>query len=313
MGQDKEAVIDNAKCVSCGVCIYKCPFGAIMDKSFILNLIDIIKRSEGNTKYKVYAVTAPAIAGQFTYASYAQVVSGLKKLGFYKAVEAALGADMVAYKEAEELKEKGFLTSSCCPGFVSYVKKHYPDMIKHVSANLSPMAEISKRIKEADPEAKVIFIGPCTAKKMEIQSPHVKEYVDCAITFEELQALFDGRGIEIENLEGEEIDDASYFGRIFARSGGLAEAVKEALTEQNSGDFPYNPLVCSGLDSCKSAVLKASKKLLAENFIEGMACHGGCVSGAGCIHYGDKNRRDVDSFAQGAGKNISDAIAKTKI
>jgi [FeFe] hydrogenase (group B1/B3) len=313
MGQENEAVINNDKCVSCGICIYKCPFGAIMDKSFILNLIDIIKKSEGNTKYKVYAVVAPAVAGQFTYASYAQVVSGLKKLGFYKAVEAALGADMVAYKEAQELKEKGFLTSSCCPSFVSYIKKHYPDMLKHVSENLSPMATISKCIKDKDPDAKVIFIGPCTAKKMEIQLPQVKEYVDCAVTFEELQALFDGRGIEIEKLEGQDMEDASYFGRIFARSGGLAEAVKEALAEQNSSEFSYNPISCSGLDSCKAVILKASRKLLTENFVEAMACQGGCVSGAGCIHYGDKNRRDVDNYAQKAGKNISESISKTEI
>ncbi|MDR2192167.1 MAG: monomeric [FeFe] hydrogenase, partial [Endomicrobium sp.] len=299
MGQDNAAVIKNDKCVACGVCISKCPFGAIMDKSFILNLVDILKKSKNNEEYKVYAVVAPAVAGQFNYANTSQVISGLKKLGFCGVFEAALGADMIAYKEAEELKEKGFLTTSCCPAFVNFVKKHYPDMSKNISTNLSPMAEISRRLKEKEPSAKIVFIGPCTAKKLEIQQPEVCKYVDCAITFEELQALFDSREIEIETLEEETVDDASYFGRIFARSGGVAEAVKEALKEQSGGkagtlaeetnavsaaiqnDFVYKPIVCSGLDSCKTAVLKASKNLLPENFIEGMACQGGCVSGAG--------------------------------
>lgn len=306
MGQDNAASINNDRCVACGVCISKCPFGAIMDKSFILNLVDIIKKSKNNVEYKVYAVIAPAIAGQFDYAKLGQAISGLKKLGFYGVFEAALGADMVACKEAAELKEKGFLTSSCCPAFVDFIKKHYPDMSKNVSANLSPMAEISKRIKEKDPSSKVVFIGPCTAKKLEIQKPEVSQFVDCAITFEELQALFDSREIEIENLAEETVEGASYFGRIFARSGGISEAVKEALLEQNINDISYKPLVCSGLDACKNAVLKASKNVLSENFIEGMACQGGCISGAGCINIGEKNKIAVEKYAGQAKKQIKD-------
>ena len=162
MSESKAAFIDNDSCISCGACVYQCPFGAISDKSFILNVIDIIKKSENNQKYKVYAVVAPSISSQFTYAKLGQVISGIKKLGFHSVVEAALGADMVSYKEAAELAEKGFLTSSCCPAFVSYIKNKFPQMEKHISHNLSPMAEISKYIKETTPEAKVVFIGPCT-------------------------------------------------------------------------------------------------------------------------------------------------------
>ena len=120
-GENHVAHIDDSKCIACGACVYQCPFGAIQDKSFLLDAIHIIRESEGNKKYKVYAVVAPSISSQFVYAKLGQVITGLKELGFFSVVEAALGADMVAYREAKELAEKGFLTSSCCPAFVSYI------------------------------------------------------------------------------------------------------------------------------------------------------------------------------------------------
>ena len=169
MNEDKCASIDYSKCISCGACVYQCPFGAISEKSFILDVIDILKKSNENKDYKVYAVVAPSISSQFSYAKLGQVITGIKRLGFYNVVEAALGADLVAYKEAAELREKGFLTSSCCPAFVTYTERQFPDLKDNISHNLSPMAEISKYIKENDPTAKIVFIGPCTAKKMEFQ------------------------------------------------------------------------------------------------------------------------------------------------
>ena len=150
----------------------------------------------------------------------------------YSVVEAALGADMVAYKEAAELAEKGFLTSSCCPAFVRYIETQFPKLVDKISHNLSPMATIGKYIKEMHPGCKIVFIGPCTAKKAEIQKDSVKDYIDNVITFEELQALFDSREIPLGELPEEVLDNASYYGRIFARSGGLTDAVAQALKEQ---------------------------------------------------------------------------------
>ena len=294
---DKSAKIDNDKCISCGACVYQCPFGAIMDKSYILDVIDLIKKSENNTKYKVYAVIAPAIASQFTYdksLKLGQVVSGIKALGFHSVVEAALGADMVAYNEAAELAEKEFLTSSCCPAFVSYVQKAFPKLADNVSHNFSPMATISKKLKELDPDCKVIIIGPCTAKKMEIKLDTVKPYVDSAITFAELQALIDSRDIDMTELEESPLDNASYYGRIFARCGGLADAGAEALLEQGITDFKLEGISCDGIEECRMALLKASKGVLKTKFNEGMACVGGCIGGAGCLTHGPKNKLEID-------------------
>lgn len=310
MGEDKQACIDNDKCISCGACVYQCPFGAITDKSFILNVIDILKKSQNNSKYKVFAVVAPSISSQFTYAKLGQVITGLKELGFFTVIEAALGADMVAEAESKELAEKGFLTSSCCPAFVDYIHKAYPDLVPLISHNLSPMATIAKYIKEHEGECKVIFIGPCTAKKMEVQKDSVKPYVDAVITFEELQALFDSKDLDITTLGESVLDNASYYGRIFARSGGLSDAVKEGLKEQGLEDFELKPCACDGIEACRVALIKKSKALLDANFIEGMACVGGCIGGAGCLTHGEKNKMEVDKYGMEAyEKTILDATS----
>lgn len=285
--------IDNSKCISCGACVYQCPFGAINDKSYIL---DVLKYLDDKTK-KVYAVVAPSISSQFSYAKLGQVITGIKNLGFHAVVEAALGADMVAIKEAKELSEKKFLTSSCCPAFVDYIEKQFPKMKENISSNLSPMAELGKYIKESDDKAIVIFIGPCTAKKMELKK--VSDYVDSVITFEELQALIDSKDIKLEELTETPLDNASYFGRIFARSGGLKDAVMEALKEQNI-EFDLKALASNGIEECKVNLLKASKKLTDANFIEGMACVGGCIGGPCCLSHGPKDLSEVDKYGREA-------------
>lgn len=309
MDEHKAAAIDNDKCISCGACVYQCPFGAITDKSYILNAIDIIKKSENNTKYKVYAVVAPSISSQFTFAKLGQVISGIKALGFHTVVEAALGADMVAAAESKELYEKGFLTSSCCPAFVKYIEQTFPDLLPYVSHNPSPMTAISKYIKDTHPDAKIIFIGPCTAKKAEAQKEDVKPYIDAVLTFEELQALFDSRDLDITTLPEDVLDNASYFGRIFARSGGLTDAVKQGLMEQGLDDFDLKAIPCDGIEECRTALFKKSKNVLDANFIEGMACVGGCIGGAGCLTHGAKDKNEVDKYGKEAfEKTISDAL-----
>ena len=175
------------------------------------------------------------------------------------------------------------------------------------------MATLAKYLKEHEPGCKTVFIGPCTAKKAEVQKESVKPYVDVAMTFEELQALFDSRDINITTLPENALDNASYFGRIFARCGGLADAVAEGLKEHGDADFELKACSCDGIEACKVALLKKSKNLSDVNFIEGMACVGGCIGGAGCLTHGEKNKAEVDKYGREAlEKTISGAISLLK-
>ena len=240
---------------------------------------------------------APSISSQYKGVQLGQVVTALKNLGFQDVVEAALGADMVAYAEAKELEEKGFLTSSCCPTFVSFIKKNFPTLADKISHNLSPMATIAKWIKEHHPECKIMFIGPCIAKKQEIKDERVAPYVDVTLTFEELQAMIDAKEIDIDSLEESPLDNASYYGRIFARAGGLTDAVKEALAEQGS-TFPAKPISVDGLDNCRLALIKARTGKIDFNFIEGMGCIGGCIGGPACLTHEPRDKADIDAYGK---------------
>ena len=264
-------------------------------------------------RYKVYAVVAPSISSQFTYAKLGQVITAIRQLGFYHVVEAALGADMVAYAEAKELAEKGnFLTSSCCPAFVAYIEKNFPALKEHVSHNLSPAATIAKYLKETDPDCKVVFIGPCTAKKMEFQKPEVRPYIDSVMTFEELQALIDSRELEVvPPCRGGRTRQRLLLRPDFCpqRRAGRRSCGKRS---RSSGleDFALKVrIACDGIEACRMALLKASKGILPNNFIEGMACNGGCIGGAGCLTHEEKDKTQVDKYGQEAmEKTISDAI-----
>lgn len=308
VGTNKIAKINYEQCIGCGNCVYLCPFGAIVDKSYILDALEIARNSKNKNDYNAYAIIAPAIVSQFSYAKIGQIVAGIKKIGFHDVVEVALGADITAVKDAKELNEKGFLTSSCCPSFVKLVKQSYPQLEKYISENPSPMVEIARYIKRTDKNAKVVFIGPCIAKKEEYKLPHIKDAVDCVITFEELQAMFDGLDIDVENLNEEPLDNASFYGRIFARSGGVTEAIKSVMPDINE-DFVVKPQICNGAIECKLALVKAKMNKLDANFIEGMACEGGCINGAGCLHHGVKSKKEVDDYGSSSiSKTINESL-----
>ncbi|WP_164488738.1 MULTISPECIES: monomeric [FeFe] hydrogenase [unclassified Flavonifractor] len=310
MGEDRKALVDYGKCISCGACVYQCPFGAIMDKSYIVDVVEML-RGSAKWGYRVYAVIAPSIMGQIAPATLGQLVTGLKQVGFHAVREVALGADMTAAHEAEELLEKKVLTSSCCPAFVDYVEKNFPKLAERVSGTPSPMVMIGKHIKEQDPKAKVVFIGPCVAKKKEFQLGKTMGAIDCVLTFEEMFPLLESKGIDITQLEEDTLDEASGYGRAFAASGGVAAAVAEALKEKGvtAEQFQLNCAACSGIDACKAALLKMDRGIGDVNFIEGMACEGGCVQGAGIVVRSPKNQAEVGKHVKAAGeRTIGSAV-----
>jgi [FeFe] hydrogenase (group B1/B3) len=315
--ENKKAVIDNDKCIQCGSCVYQCPFGAIVDKSFVVDVVKLLKKARTNKDFHVYAIMAPAISSQFTYARIGQVVTGIKKLGFHDVIETALGADMVTKHEAKEFientKENKVMTSSCCPAFVSFIKKNFPELTKHISSTVSPMIAISKLIKNMDNNCAVVFIGPCTAKKAEILESDIQGITDHVITFEELQAMLDASDINIAECEDTPLNNASFYGRIFARSGGLSEAVKHLIETENL-DVEFKPVSCDGLAECEKALNLLKYNRLANNFIEGMACTGGCIGGAASLSHGPKDKNEVDKYANLAlEKKVNDSLRIIKL
>lgn len=299
-GATGEAVIDQDKCIVCGRCVYECPFGAPNDISAVT---EVIKEIKNKGDKKIYAIVAPAVAAQFTDVKTGQVFSGFKELGFDEVVEVAMGADDTALNEAKELLEKGFLTTSCCPAFVEYISIEFPELLGHVSHTLSPMSYTGKAIKEEDPNATVVFIGPCMAKKYERKKDEVSGYIDYVLTFFELQALFDSKDIDLSKLEEMNLQDGSFYGRAFCRSGGVAESIIQAVKELGRDDFEVKPLVCNGIDECRVALMKAKAGKLDANIIEGMCCVGGCVKGNGTLASDAKSLcTNVDRYIASAEK-----------
>lgn len=310
--EDKKAVIDNDKCIQCGACVYQCPFGAIADKSYIVDVIKELNMAQQDNDVRLYAVIAPSISSQFTYVSIGQVVKGIKEMGFHDVVEVALGADMTALHETKELAkaagERKFVTSSCCPAFVNYIHKFYPTLIENISDTVSPMIAISRLIKSMDDKARVVFIGPCTAKKAEIMQEGIKGSTDYVITFEELCAMFDAMNINLEECEEAPLNNASFFGRVFARTGGLTQAIKHVI-EMEDMALDFNPVVCDGIAECDKALKLAKMNRLKENFIEGMACVNGCIGGAASLCHGPKDKSEVDKYGQMAvERDIKDSL-----
>jgi [FeFe] hydrogenase (group B1/B3) len=276
--EDRRAVIDEEKCVACGLCVTVCPFGAITDTSKMQHVIASLK----DKGQPVVAVVAPAIAGQFgPKATLGHIKAALLQLGFEDVIEAAKGADVVALQEAKEIKEhfdQRFMTNSCCPAHAKAIKINVPELADKVSTALSPMRVVGQLIKDSyDNNVITVFIGPCIAKKAEAR---MGDEIDYAITFEEIAAIFLAAKITPAECEPVEICDASPFGRLFAKTGGVCGAVARHLT-----DVPMDVIRAQGLRECLTALKSGIKKANGDQFVfvEGMACEGGCVGGPGSL------------------------------
>lgn len=296
INEEKKAVINPDKCIECGACVYQCPFGAIQDKSEITAVIDALQ-----TDRNVYAMVAPAFSTQFDSANLGQMIAGIKALGFKDVIEVALGADLVSVEETKELashlQNHDLMTSSCCPAFVNYVDKEYPELKDLVSTTVSPMIATSRLIKKIDPEAITVFIGPCVAKKSEKRKADLAGDTEFVLTFEELSAMIDAKELVLEDLTPIPLNNASYYGRIFASTGGLTESVKHTVAHLKL-DLQVNSLACDGIKECDKALKLAKFKRQPANFIEGMACVGGCIKGPVTMHHGPKDKRAVTEYGK---------------
>lgn len=277
---DGIAQIDEEKCINCGSCQSACPFGAIEDMSWIVPVIQLL-----NMGTPTRAIIAPAIQGQFDEATLPQIKKSIEMLGFKEVLEVAIGADAVAYGEQAELMEHMEanipLTTSCCPAFVNLAKMHFPEQYeKNVSTMVSPMIALARKLKKEYPNEGVVFIGPCLAKKQEAMEKYTA--VDYVLTFEELAAMLVAKHICCSEVEAEEKEYPSIFGRNFAQGGGVSKAVAEVAKERNKG-LELTHYYADGCAECKKQLLLMKVGKFNFNILEGMSCTGGCVAGPAMV------------------------------
>lgn len=309
--ENGRAEIDPERCVSCGQCLVNCPFGAIADKSQIFQVIRSIQSGE-----RVYAAVAPAFVGQFgPKVTPGKLRAAMKQLGFADVFEVAVGADLCTVQEAEDFmtevpKEVPFMATSCCPAWAMMAKKLFPEQAKCISMALTPMTLTARLIKHQYPEAKVVFIGPCAAKKLEAMRSDIRSDVDFVLTFEEMDGIFDAGHVDMENMQEDTggVSDASADGRNFAVSGGVANAVVNVIKTRDP-NREVKVASAEGLGECRKLMTMAKAGKYDGYLLEGMACPGGCVGGAGTMRAIKKSQVAVNQYASKASHRKADETA----
>lgn len=295
------AEIDHEKCVSCGMCLVNCPFGAISDKGQIFQVIHAIRNKE-----KVIAIAAPAFVGQFgPKVTPNKLTAAMQELGFDHVVEVAVGADLSTIEEAKDFLEKvpdnqPFMGTSCCPSWSVMAKKNFPEFASYISMSLTPMVLTARLQKQKDPDCKIVFVGPCASKKLEASRRSVRSDVDFVLTFEELMGMFEAKGVDLNEIAGDDpLEEGTAAGRGFPVSGGVAEAVVEAA-KRIAPEREIKVASAEGLKECQKMLQRAKAGLYEGYLLEGMACPGGCVAGAGTLQPVKKSAVLVGKYKKGA-------------
>ena len=301
-GKEGELFINPSRCEGCAACIDVCKSNHLAASKDVLPAMRAVQNASG----PVYLMIAPAFSGQFRgHVTAGKLRSACKALGFTGMVEVALFADILTLKEALEferhVREPGDfqLTSCCCPVWIAMIRKRYHELLPHVPGAVSPMVACGRFLKRIHPDAVTIFAGPCLAKKKEAKEPDIADAVDYVLTFQEMQDIFDAAEISLEELPEEEKEHASKAGRLYARTGGVSQAVEEMVRQLSpDGKIGVRCEQANGTKECMEMMRRIQNKETDANFFEGMGCVGGCVGGPKAIIDSEKGKRYVDEYAK---------------
>lgn len=301
-GKERELFINPSRCEGCAACIDACKSNHLAASKDVLPAMRAVRNASG----PVYLMIAPAFSGQFRgHVTAGKLRSACKALGFTGMVEVALFADILTLKEALEferhVREPGDfqLTSCCCPVWIAMIRKRYHELLPHVPGAVSPMVACGRFLKRIHPDAVTIFAGPCLAKKKEAKEPDIADAVDYVLTFQEMQDIFDAAEISLEELPEEEKEHASKAGRLYARTGGVSQAVEEMVRQLSpDGKIGVRCEQANGTKECMEMMRRIQNKETDANFFEGMGCVGGCVGGPKAIIDSEKGKRYVDEYAK---------------
>lgn len=300
--KDGKVTLNPERCVGCARCIEACEEKNITFSHDAVRAVDILKTSDK----PVYALMAPAYIGQFgSEATPGKIRSVLKGMGFAGMIEVAAFADILTLKEALEFcsnveREEGFqLTSCCCPIWISLIRKDFQKIAGHLPASVSPMIACGRIAKELHEGCKTIFIGPCMAKKAEIREPELAGAIDCVLTFQEMQDIFEALSVDWSGAEEDNNEHSAAAGRMYARTGGVSRAVRECVRSIDESRELKSVHAC-GVAECKEMLQDILEGRVNGNFFEGMACSGGCVGGPKANISREKNTELVDDYAEKA-------------
>lgn len=297
-------LINPELCIGCSECVNGCASEKLKASTDIIPALKTIRASKG----LVYAMIAPAFLGQFSGdVTPGKLRNALKKVGFDGMIEVALFADILTLKEVLEFdkninEESDYqLTSCCCPMWIAMIKKIYHELMPHVPGSVSPMIACARTIKALHPEAVTVFIGPCLAKKAEAREKDLIGDVDFVLTFQEVQAIFEALAVNPEEMEDSEKDHSSKAGRIYARAGGVSEAVESTVKAINPNrKITVKTMKADGVPACKAMITELMEGKSKANFFEGMGCKGGCVGGPKAITSVEEGTKAVNEYGEAA-------------
>lgn len=300
--KDGQVSFNPEKCTGCAKCIEACQNDNLAFSHDSIKALELLK----DEAHPVYALMAPAFIGQFGKdATPSRIRTACKQIGFAGMIEVAAFADILTLKEALEfhqnMKRPGAfqLTSCCCPVWIRMIRNDFSKIVEHLPASVSPMIACGRVAKQLHKGCRTIFIGPCLAKKAEAKEPDLAGAIDCVLTFEEFHYMMETFQVDFSEIEAEQKEHSAAAGRLYARTGGVSQAVRECV-ENIDSDCHVNPVCANGVSNCKKLLEDILQGRAEGNFFEGMACEGGCVGGPKRVIPAKEGASLVDAYAQQA-------------